>query len=70
MRSIDMPEESLDRNLHPDLYPLLLEFHRINEHPLREVWRVYMEGSLDKIVLGFDQDSLVIEAEPCVETSW
>lgn len=63
-----MPEESLHRNLHPDLHPLLLEFHGINGHPLREVWRVYTEESLDKIVLGFDQDSLVIEAEPYDDT--
>src|SRR5262249_16056445 len=29
---------------------------------------VYTEGILDKIVLGFDQDSLVIEAEPYDDT--
>lgn len=63
-----MSEELLHRDLHPDLHPLLLEFHGINGGLLRAVWRVYKEGSLDKIVLGFDQDSLVVEAEPYDDT--
>ena len=61
-------EESLHRNLHPDLHPLLLEFHEINGHPLGEVWRVYKDESLDKIVLGFDTNSLVVEADPYDDT--
>ena len=63
-----MSEELLHRNLHLDLHPLLLEFHGINGHLLRAVWRVYKQESLDKIVLGFDQDSLVVEAEPDDDT--
>lgn len=63
-----MPAEPLHRNLHPDLHPLLLEFHGINGHRLRAVWRVYKDESLDKIVLGFDKDSLVVEAEPYDDT--
>ncbi|HEX8163948.1 MAG TPA: DUF6334 family protein [Pyrinomonadaceae bacterium] len=39
-----------------------MEFHEVNGHPLRGVWRVYKEGSLDKIILGFDRHSLVVEA--------
>lgn len=58
-----MHEEFLHRNVHPELQPLLLRFHGINGERLRSVWRVYHEGNLDKIVLGFDQDSLVVEAD-------
>jgi len=61
-------EETLHRNLHPDLHPLLSEFHGINGQPLRVVWRVYAEQCLDKIILRFDQDSLVMEAEPYDDT--
>ena len=61
-------QESLHRNLHPNLHGLLLEFHRINGHPLRAVWRVYTEHCLDKIILEFDLDSLVVEAEPYDDT--
>jgi uncharacterized protein DUF6334 len=63
-----MSEEPLHQNLHPDLHPLLLEFHGINGQALRAVWRVYEEGCLDKIILGFDQNSLVVEAEPYDDT--
>lgn len=63
-----MLEEPLHRNLHPYLHPLLLEFHEINGHPLRAVWRVYKEQSLYKIVLEFDQTSLVVEAEAYDDT--
>jgi Family of unknown function (DUF6334) len=57
-----MSEELLHQNLYPDLDSLLLEFEGINRQVLRAVWRVYREASLGKIVLGFDQDSLVVEA--------
>ena len=63
-----MNEESLHRNLHPELHSLLLQFHGINGEPLRSVWRVYDEGSLDKVVLEFDQDILVVEADPHDDT--
>jgi hypothetical protein len=61
-------EDLLHRNLHPELHRLLLEFHRINEHPLRGVWRAYTEQCLDKIALRFDTDSLVVEVEPYDDT--
>jgi len=61
-------QESPHRNLHPDLHGLLSEFHRINGHPLRAVWRVYMEQCIDKIILEFDLHSLVVEAEPYDDT--
>lgn len=60
-----MSEELLP---YPDLDSLLLEFEGINRQVLRAVWRVYTEASLGKIVLGFDQDSLVVEAEPYDDT--
>ncbi len=58
-----MVMETLHKNLHPDLHPLLLEFHGINEQPLRAVWRVYTDDCLDKIILEFDQVSLVAKAQ-------
>src|SRR6266404_4385702 len=63
-----MSEELLHRNLHPDLHPLLLEFHGINGHPLRAVWHVCIEQCLDKVVLEFDQSCLIAEAEPYDDT--
>ena len=63
-----MSEEFLHRNLNPDLDQLLLEFRGINRQVLRAAWRVYLEASLGKIVLGFDQDSLLVEAEPYDDT--
>jgi hypothetical protein len=61
-------EDAPHRDLHPTLHGLLLEFHRINGNPLRAVWRVYTDQCLDKIILGFDQESLVVEAEPYDDT--
>ena len=43
---------------------MLLEFHGLNGYPLRAVWRYYTEQCLDKIVLEFDQASLLVEAKP------
>lgn len=63
-----MQEESLHRNLHPELQPLLLRFHEISGKSLRSVWRVYNENNLDKIVLGFDQNTLVVEANAYDDT--
>ena len=68
MRRVAKLQESVHRNLHPELHRLLLGFHGINGSPLRVVWRVYTEECLDKVILGFDQDSLVIEAEPYDDT--
>lgn len=59
-----MSEEPIHRNLHPELHSILLEFHGLNEHPLRGVWHVYTDECLDKIVLEFEQNSLMVEAEP------
>ena len=59
-----MSEEPLHRNLHPELHPLLLEFHGINGHRLRAVWHVWIEQCLDKVILEFDQGCLIAEAEP------
>lgn len=61
-------QKSPHRDLHPDLHRLLVEFHGINGFPLRAVWRVYQDQCLDKVILGFDQDSLVVEAEPYDDT--
>lgn len=63
-----MKEESLQRNLHPELQPLLLRFHEISGESLRSVWRVYNENNLDKIVLGFDQKTLIVEADAYDDT--
>jgi hypothetical protein len=63
-----MKEETLHRNLHPELQPLLLRFHEISGESLRSVWRVYSENNLDKIVLGFDQNTLIVEADAYDDT--
>ena len=63
-----MSEEPTHRNLHPELHSLLLKFHGINRHALKVVWRVYIDECLDKIVLEFEQDSLVVQAEPDDDT--
>ena len=63
-----MAETPIHRNLYPDLHPLLLPFHRVNGNELRSVWRVYEEGNLDKIILVFEQESLVIQADPDDDT--
>jgi len=63
-----MKEETLHRNLHPELQPLLLRFHEISGESLRCVWRVYNESDLDKIVLGFDQNTLIVEADAYDDT--
>ena len=61
-------EESQQQSLHPDLHPLLLEFHRINALPLRAVWHVYADECLSEIILEFDDDCLVVVAEPSDDT--
>ena len=63
-----MQEESLHRNLHPELQPLLLRFHEISGEALRSVWRVYYENTLDTIVLGFDKNTLIVEADAYDDT--
>jgi len=61
-------KEPQNRNPHPELHPLLLKFHRISGHALRAVWHVYSDECLDKIILEFDQDCLIVEAEPDDDT--
>lgn len=46
----------------------LLKFHRLTGQTLQAVWRVYTDESLDKIILEFDNDSLIVEAEPADDT--
>ena len=41
---------------------LLSEFLKIDRQLLRAVWYVWELGSLDKVVLAFDDGSLVVEA--------
>ena len=40
---------------------LLSEFLKIDGQSLRAVWYVWELGSLDKVVLAFDEGSLVVE---------
>lgn len=63
-----MKKQSLHRNLHPELHPLLLQFQDINGKPLRCVSRFYDEGDLDKVVLVFDHNSLIVEAKAYDDT--
>jgi len=63
-----MPKTETHRNLHPELHSILMQFHRISERKLRAVWHVYDESDLDKAILVFDEESLVIEAEPDDDT--
>jgi len=63
-----MKENTLHRNLHPELQPLLLQFHKISGEFLRSVWRVYNENDLDKVALGFDQNTLIVEADAYDDT--
>jgi hypothetical protein len=43
--------------------PMLAAFHTISDRPLRSVRQVYTEGTLDRIVFGFGQVSLVVVAD-------
>jgi hypothetical protein len=63
-----MLEESKNLNLHPNLHPLLLEFHRIEGYRLRSVRHVYVDLCLGEIALEFDQDCLIVKAEPSDDT--
>lgn len=63
-----MSEDFEYRNLHPELHPTLLHFHRINGKHLKAVWRFYGGTDLDKVTLSFDEESLLIEAEPFDDT--
>jgi hypothetical protein len=50
------------------LAPLMDGFHAVSGQILRAVWRTIVEGSVEKVVLDFDQLSLVIEADPDTDT--
>jgi hypothetical protein len=43
--------------------PMLTAFHAVVDRPLRAAWEVYIEGSLDRVVLDFGQISLVVAAD-------
>lgn len=43
--------------------PMLSAFHTIGDRPLLGVWQNYSEASLERIVLVFDQVSLIIVAD-------
>ncbi|MGH9949249.1 MAG: DUF6334 family protein [Pyrinomonadaceae bacterium] len=51
-----------------ELHNVLSEFHKLVEHPLRDVRYAWIDGCLDKIFLEFDQVSLLIEAEVDYDT--
>ena len=69
MRSSECDEGiKLEKSADRDLHPLLLEFHRIDGHPLRAVRHIYVEGCLAEIALEFDQDCLNVKAEPSDDT--
>lgn len=63
-----MSEDFEYRNLHPELHATLLLFHQINGKHLKAVWRFYEGTDLDKVMLSFDEESLLIEAEPYDDT--
>jgi hypothetical protein len=63
-----VPEDFEYRNLHPELHATLLHFHQINGKRLKAVWRFYEGTDLDKVMLSFDEESLLIEAEPYDDT--
>jgi len=63
-----MSESETDRQLHPDLHPLLLRFQALTGEPLESVWRVYDQQDLDRIILIFPRLALIIEAEPDDDT--
>jgi len=50
------------------LAPLLDCFHRVSGQILRAVWRVVVDGSVERVLLDFDQISLVVEADPNTDT--
>src|ERR1700748_2344083 len=45
------------------LYPKLLIFHSVSGQPLRAVWQIRAEGSVEKLVLDFDAQALVVSAD-------
>ncbi len=51
-----------------ELHNILSEFHKLVEHSLRAIRYVWIDGCLDKILLEFDQMSLLIEAEVDYDT--
>jgi Family of unknown function (DUF6334) len=46
------------------LFSMLSVFHAVSDQPLREVWNMFAEGSLDKIVFEFDSNSLIVAVDP------
>lgn len=63
-----MTETHSHKHLHPELHTLLRPFHQLTGNTLRSVWHYHEEGTLAKIILKFDNQSLAIEAEPFDDT--
>jgi hypothetical protein len=68
VKGVNMSEEQLHDPLPPALDSMLLEFCRFDLQPLRAVQRHLNGGWLDKIRLEFDDESLLVEAEPDYDT--
>jgi hypothetical protein len=45
------------------LTPMLSAFHSVADRPLRAVWHVCTEGSLDRIIFDFGQISMIVAAD-------
>lgn len=45
------------------LYPTLSVFHSVSGHPLKGVWQIRAQGSVEKLVLGFGAQVLVVTAD-------
>lgn len=63
-----MTEARAHKHLHPELHTVLRPFHQLTGNVLRSVWHFHEDGTLAKIILNFDNLSLVIEAEPFDDT--
>ena len=45
------------------LSPMLAFFHRIEGKVLHAAWKVHTEGSLDRLILDFGSDALIVVAD-------
>lgn len=52
-------------HLHPEL---LRPFHQLTGNVLRSVWHYHEEGTLARIALRFDEQSLVVQVESLDDT--
>jgi hypothetical protein len=60
---MDKPVTTAKTRAAEALYPMLSAFHSIDDRPLKGVWKIYTDGSLDKLVLEFDTVSLIVVAD-------